>query len=131
MPAYYSQPAAANYSSPPAHNQKQRGYRICDQCGQVETPAVKFRLCGGCVRLALCPYLINFTDNCLIIAQMVTQYCVCPTNSLCLRLLIVLSHLVARLSKSALAQPQTYLPAYYIAIGQYQAATCYYRLFER
>jgi ribosomal protein S14 len=43
--SYYAQPAAANYNTAPLH-----GYRICDQCGTVETPAVKFRLCGGCVR---------------------------------------------------------------------------------
>ena len=49
--SYYAQPAAANYNTAPLHNQRQRGYRICDQCGTVETPAVKFRLCGGCVRL--------------------------------------------------------------------------------
>ena len=48
--SYYAQPAAANYNSAPLHNQRQRGYRICDQCGTAETPAVKFRLCGGCVR---------------------------------------------------------------------------------
>ncbi|KAJ3995577.1 hypothetical protein F5050DRAFT_1766456 [Lentinula boryana] len=54
MPAYYSQPAAANYSSPPAHTQKQRGYRICDQCGQVEAPAARFRLCGGCMVTQYC-----------------------------------------------------------------------------
>lgn len=57
MATYYTQPAAANYYTPPMTMQKQRGYRICDQCGAVETPAVKFRLCGGCVRpefLACC-----------------------------------------------------------------------------
>ncbi|KAF5368805.1 hypothetical protein D9757_012282 [Collybiopsis confluens] len=54
MPAYYSQPAAANYSTPPAHPQKQRGLRICDQCGQYESPAVKFRLCGGCMVTQYC-----------------------------------------------------------------------------
>ena len=48
--SYYAQPATANYNTAPLHNQRQRGYRICDQCGTVETPAVKFRLCGGCVR---------------------------------------------------------------------------------
>lgn len=49
MTTYYSQPAAANYNMAPLHTQRQRGYRLCDQCGTVETPAVKFRLCGGCV----------------------------------------------------------------------------------
>ncbi|KAG6811817.1 hypothetical protein H0H92_005676 [Tricholoma furcatifolium] len=48
MTAYYTQPAAANYYSPPMTMQKQRGYRICDQCGAAETPTAKFRLCGGC-----------------------------------------------------------------------------------
>ncbi|KAF8896022.1 hypothetical protein BD779DRAFT_1493488 [Infundibulicybe gibba] len=49
MSAYYTQPAAANYNSPSSHSQKQRGYRICDQCGAAENPSVsKFRLCGGC-----------------------------------------------------------------------------------
>ncbi|KAH9481075.1 hypothetical protein JR316_0005594 [Psilocybe cubensis] len=52
--SYYSQPAAANYNSAPLHSQRQRGYRICDQCGTVETPAVKFRLCGGCMTTQYC-----------------------------------------------------------------------------
>lgn len=47
---YYSQPAAANYNTPPAQYHKARGFRVCDQCGKVENPAVpRFRLCGGCV----------------------------------------------------------------------------------
>ena len=50
MMPYYSQPAAANYHTGPLHSRRERGYRICDQCGIEETPAVKFRLCGGCVR---------------------------------------------------------------------------------
>ncbi|KDR68493.1 hypothetical protein GALMADRAFT_78408 [Galerina marginata CBS 339.88] len=54
MTAYYSQPAAANYNTAPHHAQRQRGYRICDQCGTVETPAVKFRLCGGCMTTQYC-----------------------------------------------------------------------------
>ena len=61
MTTYYSQPAAANYNTAPLHPQRQRGYRICDQCGTVETPAVKFRLCGGCVshhtHITLCQVL--------------------------------------------------------------------------
>jgi hypothetical protein len=48
----YSLPAAANYHSPPPHHHhamRQRGYRICDQCGSAETPNVpRFRFCGGC-----------------------------------------------------------------------------------
>ncbi|KAF9484862.1 hypothetical protein BDN70DRAFT_58318 [Pholiota conissans] len=54
MATYYSQPAAANYNTAPLHPQRQRGYRICDQCGTVETPAVKFRLCGGCMTTQYC-----------------------------------------------------------------------------
>ncbi|KAF9265092.1 hypothetical protein L218DRAFT_957777 [Marasmius fiardii PR-910] len=50
----YSSPAAANYYSPPAQQQKQRGYRICDQCGLVETPTTRFRLCGGCMITQYC-----------------------------------------------------------------------------
>lgn len=52
--AYYSQPAAANYGTAPMHSQRQRGYRICDQCGTPETPSVKFRLCGGCMTTQYC-----------------------------------------------------------------------------
>lgn len=44
-------PAATNYHAAP----KQRGYRICDQCGAAETPSVpKFRLCGGCMTTQYC-----------------------------------------------------------------------------
>ncbi|PFH50036.1 hypothetical protein AMATHDRAFT_48235 [Amanita thiersii Skay4041] len=50
----YSQPAAANYYSAPLHTQKQRGYRICDQCSAVETPTSRFRLCGGCMTTQYC-----------------------------------------------------------------------------
>ncbi|KAJ7196784.1 hypothetical protein GGX14DRAFT_472846 [Mycena pura] len=53
--AYYSQPAAANYHTPPAHSARHRGYRVCDQCGAVESPSVsKFRLCGGCMTTQYC-----------------------------------------------------------------------------
>ncbi|KAF5327723.1 hypothetical protein D9619_003981 [Psilocybe cf. subviscida] len=54
--AYYPTPAAANYNMAPTHapSQRARGYRICDQCGTVETPAVKFRLCGGCMTTQYC-----------------------------------------------------------------------------
>jgi len=55
---YYSQPAAANYYTPTsAHHtsQKQRGYRICDQCGAAENPATsRFRMCGGCMTTQYC-----------------------------------------------------------------------------
>ncbi|KAL0059162.1 hypothetical protein AAF712_014134 [Marasmius tenuissimus] len=50
----YPQPAAANYHTPPSHASKQRGYRICDQCGAVETPRARFRLCGGCMTTQYC-----------------------------------------------------------------------------
>ncbi|TFY76972.1 hypothetical protein EWM64_g7038, partial [Hericium alpestre] len=53
--AYYSTPAAANFYSPPSHSHKQRGMRLCDQCGAVEQPGVKqFRLCGGCMTTNYC-----------------------------------------------------------------------------
>ncbi|KAK7062670.1 hypothetical protein VNI00_000158 [Paramarasmius palmivorus] len=54
MSAIYAQPAAANWNSPATHMQKQRGYRICDQCGAVETPMARFRLCGGCMTTQYC-----------------------------------------------------------------------------
>ncbi|KIJ95891.1 hypothetical protein K443DRAFT_682704 [Laccaria amethystina LaAM-08-1] len=51
----YFQPAAANYHTPPVHpQQRQRGYRICDQCCTPETPSLKFRLCGGCLTTQYC-----------------------------------------------------------------------------
>ncbi|KAH6884338.1 hypothetical protein BKA70DRAFT_1205478 [Coprinopsis sp. MPI-PUGE-AT-0042] len=49
----YFNPTAANHNALP-HSQKQRGYRICDNCGVPETPAVKFRLCGGCMSGQYC-----------------------------------------------------------------------------
>ncbi|KAF8648115.1 hypothetical protein AX16_006399 [Volvariella volvacea WC 439] len=52
--ACYSQPAAANYYTAPAHAHKTRGYRICDTCGAAETPNTKFRLCGGCLTTQYC-----------------------------------------------------------------------------
>ncbi|KZT02259.1 uncharacterized protein LAESUDRAFT_815458 [Laetiporus sulphureus 93-53] len=56
MAAVHAQPAAANYFSPPPHTpQKQRGYRVCDQCGAVEQPSgSRFRLCGGCMTTQYC-----------------------------------------------------------------------------
>ncbi|KAG6873478.1 hypothetical protein C0995_015181 [Termitomyces sp. Mi166 len=54
MATYYAQPAAANYYTPPMTMQRQRGYRICDQCGAAETPSAKFRLCGGCMTTQYC-----------------------------------------------------------------------------
>ncbi|KAF9534038.1 hypothetical protein CPB83DRAFT_935747 [Crepidotus variabilis] len=52
--SYYTQPAAANYHTAPHHSHRERGYRVCDHCGAVETPAVKFRLCGGCMTTQYC-----------------------------------------------------------------------------
>jgi ribosomal protein S14 len=58
MATMYAQPAAANYYAPGAQSHfasKSRGYRLCDQCGAVENPAVlKFRLCGGCMMTQYC-----------------------------------------------------------------------------
>ncbi|TFY56948.1 hypothetical protein EVJ58_g7326 [Rhodofomes roseus] len=56
MAAIYAQPAAANYFNTPSHApQKQRGYRLCDQCGAVEQPSgTRFRLCGGCMTTQYC-----------------------------------------------------------------------------
>lgn len=50
----YPQPAAANYYAPSVHTQKDRGYRICDNCSAHERPPVKFRLCGGCMTTQYC-----------------------------------------------------------------------------
>lgn len=61
--AFYTQPAAANYNITPTHVQRQRGYRICDQCGAAESPSVpKFRLCSGCVRCHRSP-IPSFVPN--------------------------------------------------------------------
>lgn len=77
--AYYSQPAAANYFTPPSghhHSQKQRGYRLCDQCGAVENPAAsKFRMCGGCVRSFTYPSSQSLDLTRTRHSQMTTQYC--------------------------------------------------------
>ncbi|KAI0925485.1 hypothetical protein AcW1_007920 [Taiwanofungus camphoratus] len=56
MATAYAQPAAANYFSPPSHvPQKQRGFRLCDQCGAIEQPtSTRFRLCGGCMTTQYC-----------------------------------------------------------------------------
>lgn len=53
----YSLPAAANFLPHPSSSSsthKSRGYRICDQCGNVETPSLRFRLCGGCMTTQYC-----------------------------------------------------------------------------
>ncbi|KAI0278927.1 hypothetical protein BGY98DRAFT_971218 [Russula aff. rugulosa BPL654] len=55
MTTYYATPAAANYYTPPSHNHRQRGVRVCDTCGTVEQPTIKpFRLCGGCMTTNYC-----------------------------------------------------------------------------
>ncbi|KAI0790028.1 hypothetical protein C8Q75DRAFT_717444 [Abortiporus biennis] len=55
MATAYAQPAAANYYTTPSHpTPKQRGYRLCDQCGAVEQPNMRFRLCGGCMVTQYC-----------------------------------------------------------------------------
>ena len=75
--AYYTTPAAANYYTAPAHTHRQRGFRLCDQCGIVEQPAIRqFRLCGGCVRLR--PSHISHCESDIdrYVSQMTTNYCV-------------------------------------------------------
>ncbi|THH16876.1 hypothetical protein EW146_g3844 [Bondarzewia mesenterica] len=55
MTSYYATPAAANYYTPSAHAHRQRGARLCDQCGSIEQPTIKqFRLCGGCMTTNYC-----------------------------------------------------------------------------
>lgn len=56
MATAYAQPAAANYFTTPSQApQKQRGHRVCDQCGAVEqSSVVRFRLCGGCMTTQYC-----------------------------------------------------------------------------
>ena len=72
----YAQPAAANYYTTPSHpTPKQRGFRLCDQCGAVEQPNLRFRLCGGCVSVILRMGKHALADGTFDI-QMVTQYCV-------------------------------------------------------
>ncbi|KAJ7168661.1 hypothetical protein C8R46DRAFT_1350258 [Mycena filopes] len=56
MAAYYAQPTPS-YHATPAHSIRQRGYRICDQCGAAENPSVsRFRLCGGCMTTQYCSH---------------------------------------------------------------------------
>ncbi|KAI0783995.1 hypothetical protein BC629DRAFT_1594113 [Irpex lacteus] len=51
----YAQPAAANYYTTPSNpTPKQRGYRLCDKCGAIEQPNMRFRLCGGCMTTQYC-----------------------------------------------------------------------------
>lgn len=54
MTTYYATPAAANYYTPPSHGHRQRGVRVCDTCGSIEQPTIKFRLCGGCMTTNYC-----------------------------------------------------------------------------
>ena len=80
MTTMYATPAAANYYTSPTHPvPKQRGYRVCDHCGAIEQPDIRFRLCGGCVSVSMStsicfPILIHNSPY----HQMTTQYCVRP-----------------------------------------------------
>ncbi|KAH6884330.1 hypothetical protein BKA70DRAFT_140078 [Coprinopsis sp. MPI-PUGE-AT-0042] len=47
-----TQPAAGNHNIP--LRLQKRGYRLCDNCGTPETPALKLRLCGGCMTYLYC-----------------------------------------------------------------------------
>ncbi|KAJ7471384.1 hypothetical protein B0H11DRAFT_2159018 [Mycena galericulata] len=54
MGTNYDAPPAANFDVP-LHNSFQRGHRMCDQCGAVESPSLaRFRLCGGCQTTQYC-----------------------------------------------------------------------------
>jgi ribosomal protein S14 len=85
MTTYYATPAAANYHTPPSHSHRQRGVRVCDTCGAIEQPTIKFRLCGGCVRhsTAFLPCGLNTNLMSPDVMQMTTNYCVstCPVRS--------------------------------------------------
>ncbi|KAI4522157.1 hypothetical protein EV121DRAFT_265411 [Schizophyllum commune] len=65
MAAVYAQPMVPYGHGPSAHHasssshhhapRRDRGYRVCDQCGRPETPtASRFRLCGGCMTTQYC-----------------------------------------------------------------------------
>ena len=117
--SYYTQPAAANYNTAPLHNERHRGYRICDQCGTVETSAVKFRLCGGCVRS------FNILHTSIVANTDCFNYNLDDHTVLCMFSSIVLppwfscwlnSFPVSRLSKNSLAIPQTNLPTHRLTI---------------
>ena len=84
MAAFYPLPAAANYYTPPVHMQKQRGYRLCDQCGIAETPYIpKFRLCGGCVRpLPILSSLPSLTSHLYLTSSRPNTACVPLSSSL-------------------------------------------------
>lgn len=47
MAIHYYQPDIASYNMALPNLLHQCEHHICDQCGTVETPAVRFRLCGG------------------------------------------------------------------------------------
>jgi ribosomal protein S14 len=82
--SYCTQPAAANYNTAPLHNERQRGYRICDQCGTVETSAVKFRLCGGCVRSFNVLHTSIVADHRLLYYNLVDHTILCMFSSIVL-----------------------------------------------
>jgi len=56
MATCYATPAAANYyTTPSSRHHKERGARMCDNCGAIEQPTIKqFRLCGGCMTTNYC-----------------------------------------------------------------------------
>lgn len=119
--AYYSQPAAANFHAPPIHQHRQRGYRICDQCGAAETPTVRFRLCGGCVRL-----LPNFNSiihlTFIISSQLDDDSVLCKLYQLFTSLIsnnnLITFIIVTRLPKDTLAIPSYYLPTHGYSDGR-------------
>jgi ribosomal protein S14 len=83
MATMYAQPAAANYYAPAAqahYGHKSRGYRLCDQCGSVENPAIaKFRLCGGCMTTQYCVCSISRHNSILVPITTLTLTCSPPT----------------------------------------------------
>ncbi|KDR68154.1 hypothetical protein GALMADRAFT_28183, partial [Galerina marginata CBS 339.88] len=52
----YAQPAPGTYNPSPHYSPREleREHRICDLCGKVETPSVRFRFCGGCMTAVYC-----------------------------------------------------------------------------
>ncbi|KAF8996898.1 hypothetical protein BDQ17DRAFT_1512961 [Cyathus striatus] len=38
----------------PSSTSSKRGYRLCDECGAIEGPSARFRLCGGCMTTQYC-----------------------------------------------------------------------------
>ncbi|KXN87281.1 hypothetical protein AN958_09013 [Leucoagaricus sp. SymC.cos] len=50
----YVAPPAANYYTPSAHQHRQRGHQMCDNCGAVAPPGIQFRACGNCMSARYC-----------------------------------------------------------------------------